>query len=370
MVQEETEVLLRQIADEAERELEERYKAPAGRRGWKRMARRMLGRDPGAWDPVSWPAGMLMLGLVEAGRTGAVMAYLDRWIRDGAIVRHVDDALTGYVLVRLWEESGEERYRKAADVVWQFLEAAPKTKSGAVIYHPERTGAVFADGIGQSVLFLAAYGHSCGVTEARDMAAAQLRDFRRHGLDRNTGLMYHGYEEGGLRQGIIGWGRAAGWLLMGWSVYLGCYAGRAVRAQADGTATDPEAGRTAELMSAWREMTQNIRRYQRKDGLFSWQLEAMEGPADTSAAGMIGWALQHAADAGVPGDWSLDAALDLADSLTKEVNGGKVYACSGECIDFGQYPQVYGSFPWGQGSVLAFLALAQLWNKGKADHRI
>ena len=36
---------------------------------------------------------------------------------------------------------------------------------------------------------------------------------------------------------------------------------------------------------------------------------------------------------------------------------GKVTGSSAECVDFAQYRQQYGNNPWGQGAVLAFLAL-------------
>lgn len=356
----EMEQRIREAADEAERELSSLYSAPGGKAALIRLAKKMAGRDSGTWDPVSWVPGMLLLGLLEAGRTGAVQRYLDRWMEDGTQVLRVDDALTGFVLVRLWEETREDRYRKAADEVWHFLQKAPVTKGGALIYYPSRTSSVFADGVGQSALFLSRYGSVFQETAAGEMAAAQLLQFLHEGFDRNTGLMYHGYQaQPKLKQGIIGWGRAAGWLLMGWSGYLSCYANRKVRQTADGMATDTVAGRTAELMAAFRELTRNVCRCQRKDHLFSWQLEAVEGPADTSATGMIAWSLESALEAGVPCDFRDDDAIELANALTNQINGGKVYTCSGECIDFGQYPQVYGSYPWGQGAVLAFLSLVQ-----------
>ncbi len=65
-----------------------------------------------------------------------------------------------------------------------------------------------------------------------------------------------------VKYGIIGWGRATGWLLMGMSGII-CDTG------------------DKEVLAAFREIIDAVFTHQRRDGLFSWQLEAMDGPADT-----------------------------------------------------------------------------------------
>ena len=42
--------------------------------------------------------------------------------------------------------------------------------------------------------------------------------------------------------------------------------------------------------------------------------------------------------------------------LLSATHDGIVTDALGECVDYGQYPQVYGNYPWGQGAALAFLA--------------
>ena len=46
----------------------------------------------------------------------------------------------------------------------------------------------------------------------------------------------------------------------------------------------------------------------------------------------------------------------IRDYLFSQTHDGVVTGALGECIDYGQYPQQYGVYPWGQGAALAYLA--------------
>ncbi|MFR6590639.1 MAG: hypothetical protein ACLURV_11565 [Gallintestinimicrobium sp.] len=63
--------------------------------------------------------------------------------------------------------------------------------------------------------------------------------------------------------------------------------------------------------------------------------------------------------------WSL-ALSRLAATLQTSIQKGYVTDCSGECKGFAEYPQVYGTYPWGSGSALAFLAV-QLFREENND---
>ncbi len=166
--------------------------------------------------------------------------------------------------------------------------------------------------------------------EAVSLGKRQLSNWFSNGLDARTGLPYHGYDAaGGICQGIVGWGRAAGWLLLGAAEVL---------------VSDP----AGELSFPIRKLFADAAGYERQDGLYAWTLPGMRGPVDTSASGMILWAQKRAGLSADP-ERSEKALLSLTD------DEGKVLQCSAECIDFGQYVQQYGSYPWGQGAVCAAL---------------
>ena len=57
-----------------------------------------------------------------------------------------------------------------------------------------------------------------GNAEAAALARRQIGSFLNYGMDYLSSLPYHGYDrQSGVKYGIIGWGRATGWLLMGMS---------------------------------------------------------------------------------------------------------------------------------------------------------
>lgn len=382
--------IMQEIAEEARRELCA-IPAPAKiKDGLKTLAKKAAGGNVPPKDPIFWPAGLLLLGLWEAGDENTVAAYLDQWIARGTPVLRVDDAVTGYVLCRLYEATHKAEYRAAADQIWAYLDAAEKDADGALIYLPGRgNDYILADGIGQSAMFLSTYAAMTGTKEARELAERQLSAFWKNCFDDNTGLPYHAYDpKDHVKYGIIGWGRAVGWLLMGASCYLAAFAGdeenseqrdcdsggtaRAETADPDPLSktakavtvdtaplskTEEQVGTYQNLKAAFRELAQNTLRCLRRDHLFSWQLEAVEGPCDTSATGMIAWSLLHAKRAGIASDFTEDTAVEIAAALLAQVNDGKVFGSLSECIDLAQHPQRYGNYPWGQGAVLAYLAL-------------
>ena len=345
------EKIIQELADEAVRELFA-YRE-ANRKGQlKELAKKALGRGSHRRDDIFWPAGLLMLGLMESGRIQEIEQYLQTWLNQKTRAVYVDDAVAGYVFLHLYEKTARLEYKEAADAIAAFLLNARRDKVGSIIYNQERTkNYIFADGAGQTSLFLARYGAIFEKKEAADLARTQIINFLQYGMDAFTGLPYHGYDaETGIKYGIVGWGRAVGWLMMGIAGYCEAF---------------PEDGEMAQVFTS---MTRHVLQYWRKDHLFSWQLPALDGPVDTSAAGMILWSVRAAkVDAAdvystrtrAVGEYDPerdDFAADTAAALRAYINGGKVYGASAECIDFSMYRQQYGNFPWGQGAVLAFLA--------------
>lgn len=357
--------ILGKMAWEAVCELD-RIAHPGQKEKTKRFVKKLLGRSTAHEDLIFWPAGLLLLGLVESGHTGEAEHYLDLWFDRGMPVQNPDDALAGAVMILLWEQTGRTRYQEAAEKIRGYLASCRRDSEGAVVYgQKSRNSWIYADGAGQTAMFWAAFscmeeqkkGESAGSSksdataetgkkaaagreENREEAMRQLALFWENGLDERTGLPYHGYDaETGLKYGIIGWGRAVGWILFGLSFL-----------KTGETAFDETAARLC------RSTCERIR----KDGLFSWQLDCLDGPCDTSASGMIYYSLLRMDLAGKERTPFLtkeqyDKAAETLFSMVDDT--GKIGGSSAECIDFAQYRQQYGSNPWGQGASLAFLAL-------------
>lgn len=338
-----TEEKRKKVAEKTGEMLDHLFEKSAKERA-KAAARRVLRGEKENRDRIFWPAGLLLLGLAEAGISGdsaaleKAKAYLSDFFSSGGSVTHVDDAVACTAAVRIFEKTGEPAMKQAADAGYAALMRAPRDCEGAIIYNPARGNQyIFADGTGQSTLFLASYGRVFQEKKAVDEAARQMELFLKNGLDERTGLPYHGYDaKTHICQGIVGWGRAAGWLLPGAGELLLAGTETALRDQ------------IISLFAA-------VRSYERKDHLFSWTLPGTRGPADTSATAMILYGAETARQAGcsVFSGEEITAAGEALLGLT--LDDGTVTGASAECIDFGQYVQQYGNYPWGQGSVCAAL---------------
>lgn len=386
------------------------------------------GKKPVFPDRFSWPNALLGEGLLAVReRDGspkalsAVETYLARWKSAGFPIRYVDNLMNGTLALRIQgsapgdfgerqnpggprgarpgqECPGKEELRRehqnprgpypvsadlyrlcreAADACAAWAKGAPRTAAGILAYRAQHPDWIFADAAGMVSPFLCRYGAQEGERELTDLGTKQLLRFLENGMDARTGLPYHGYDEQtGTKYGIIGWGRACGWLLKGLSESLPWLSGAAdfapgragsenAGAKQAGSenagAKQTGSGRAAGLRDAFEALTDAVLEWQRPDGGFSWQLQALDGPRDSSVDGMIGTALAKGLAEGLYGEERAArvrrALSALAEGLEAWAKAGQVGGCSGECMGFSEYPQTYGVYPWGTGTVLEFLAM-------------
>lgn len=368
---------IRKIADRAAEQIAG-YPTVTGKEKVKRLIKGGLLRQKLApADSFSWPNAMLGEGLMAAFETTgeksylqAVAEYLKRWKNTGYRIHYVDNLMNGWLA--LWMTSllegpcAEPLYslqeRREMKVLCQevreacavWVRAAAKTGQGILPYRNQHPDWLFADAVGMVCPFLCRYGAEYGDKELLRQGIGQLLLFQEKGMDPVSGLPYHGYEEKtGMKYGVIGWGRACGWVMKGLSESLPWIL--------------PEEKGYQELLTLFHRLSAAVMRYQRPDGGFSWQLEALEGHRDTSAEGMIGTALLTGVKQGLLSDEKNApqsgtqekvriALTGLKKRTDSSVEDGVVKDCSGECRGFAEYPQVYGSYPWGTGSVLRFLS--------------
>lgn len=352
-------------------------------------------------DRFSWPNAMLADGLLAAfafgGRQQGLLdaaSYLEQWKKKKYRIRYADNVMNGSLA--LWisgllgetegdnaAEEGRKRNRGvrqaclgAQEACAAWLRRTPKTADGILPYRGHHPDWIFADTVGMVCPFLCRYGVEKREESLRRLGEAQILRFLEKGMDAESGLPYHGYDEKtGVKYGAVGWGRACGWLLKGMAESLPWLAkGLSGKDAAD------EAQKEAfeEILGAYRKLVWRTLACQRPDGGFSWLLPAEEGPRDSSAEGMIGAAVSMGLRCGLlkggsgsvfASGWEDPSRGEEADpdaaeralqhlhaALEQSVDGGLVRDCSGECRGFAEYPQIYGWYPWGQGSVLAFFA--------------
>lgn len=314
-------------------------------------------------DLIFWPTGLLAAGLwsckaelagdgpAARGIEEALSAYYGRWIKKGMPVPVIDDLLAGETLLAIYMEmeKGSQRFdgglseKQVEEAVRKMVSCAEehlKDAAGSFLYRPvSGEPYIFVDSAGLSCPFLYQYGEIFDRQEYRELALRQIVNFLSYGMDGATGLPYHGYDmTDGCKYGIIGWGRAVGWLLRG---MMGCMTS--------------DYGRER-LGAPCVNLVDVVLEYQRQDGYFSWQLQALEGPADTSATGMICTALKRGVSMGIlVGERYENALLAGRRALERAVKDGMVYQCSGECEGFSRYPQNYAAYPWSLGPALEVL---------------
>ena len=280
----------------------------------------------------------------------ALYAYYERWMRKGCPVTYLDDLLAGEVILSAYMDYSESGHDNAvvnaqnAGAYWDAIEklavygmSYPTDEMGSFPYRAvQADGCIFVDSIGLACPFLYRYGAAYHKNDAMELAVKQIVNFLAYGMDGSTGLPYHGYSMKTMcKYGIIGWGRAVGWLLRG---MIGCMSTGYGRER---------------LKDAYVQLVEATLTYQRGDGYFSWQLQAADGPADTSATGMICAALRQGIDQKILIGPKYEQALRAGrNAIRRSIRDGKVYDCSGECEGFGQYPQRYGAYPWALGSAL------------------
>lgn len=361
--------MLRRMENEAIHELLHCHEK-SGKQKAKDLIKRIAGRYVPPEDLIFWPAGLLANALAEnldRRENGskekekvldALRTYFDRWIAKDMPIYYVDDVLCGVALIILYENTGEEKYRAGADKMAEYLfrlEEKEADGQGSIPYRPaQKNKHVYADGIGMMCPFLARYGAAFGKPHAAKLALCQINNMLACGMDDKTGLPYHGFQyESLVKYGIIGWGRAVGWMLMGMAGTL-CFL--------------PEGHEREELGKSFRRLVQAAELYQKENGAFSWQLEASEGPEDSSAAAMIAYGVQKGmpyaleADkekqnggAGEEAECGRKIVRRAAEYLAGCEKEGRIYRCSGECMGFSQYPQVYGAYPWSLGPAMDVL---------------
>ena len=143
---------------------------------------------------------------------------------DGAIDTYqpekhsLDDINEGRVLFPLFRITGKEKYKKAAQYLYECLMRQPRTEEGSFWHKQIYPNQVWLDGLYMAQPFAALYQKEIGNGDYSDVLH-QLRIVRDRMRDAKTGLYYHGYDASrkafwadpvtGLSKGF--WLRSLGW---------------------------------------------------------------------------------------------------------------------------------------------------------------
>src|SRR5947209_8287568 len=156
-------------------------------------------------------------------------AWVDLHVDDkGTINRPInalDYMLPGNLLLILYKETKEEKYKLAAASIRKVFDTYPRNSDGG-FWHAKtvsRNWQLWADGVFMSLPFLVRYGQMFGdSTYTNAEATKQMLIYYKHLNDPATGLLWHAYDESGKQtwanpqthDSAEHWARAIGWYAM------------------------------------------------------------------------------------------------------------------------------------------------------------
>lgn len=158
-----------------------------------------------------------------------VSDWIDHFVQaDGSIRTYrmdeynLDQINPGKLLFGAYERTGDERYRKALDLLRAQLRTQPRTRSNGFWHKNIYPNQMWLDGIYMAEPFLAEYARRFDEPAAFEEVAHQIRLIEEHTRDEKTGLLYHAWDESKTQRWADPtsgcsphfWGRAVGWYMM------------------------------------------------------------------------------------------------------------------------------------------------------------
>ena len=228
--------------------------------------------------------------------------FIDYFVReDGSILSYqqekfnLDDVNEGRVLFTLYEKTGKEKYRLAADTLRAQLDSQPRTPEGNFWHKLIYPNQVWLDGLYMAQPFHALYEKHFGAGDYSDIVK-QIETVRARMFDAEKGLYYHGYDAtrsifwADPKTGCSAnfWLRSIGWF----SVAL-----------ADLLEIVPTGEDNARLRAVFTELMEGAARYADPETGMYWQVPDQPGREgnylETSGSSMLAYAMLKGARLGV-----------------------------------------------------------------------
>lgn len=323
------------------------------RKDYKRITYSLLKRKKMPNDRFFWPNGLLATSLEWSHRfdsnvkdIDALKMYYNNWINKGLPIKNADYTINGYSLMYLYSINKNEEYLNAIKFLINYLKHVNKTEEKSIPYRENNPNRVLIDSLGMVCPFLSRYGATFNDKESIDLAVVQLTNFLKLGMDEVTDLPYHGYDvQEKVKLGIVGWGRAIGWQLIG---------------LVDSLEYIPTSHKSYEfLKTQFQQIVDNVTDFQNSEGNFAWQVTSKDGYSDSSATSMIMYAIKRGIMLNLLSESYLENVELAVGALYSQIENGKVENCSAECRGISMYPQIYGNYPWAQGPTTSLLAISK-----------
>lgn len=125
---------------------------------------------------------------------------MDHFVQEDGSIRsytieeyNLDQINQGKSLFLLHEKTGEEKYRKAAELLMTQLKGQPHTSEGGFWHKKIYPFQMWLDGLYMATPYLTQYGAVTGEEKWFDKAALQLLLVEQRTRDSRSGLLYHAW---------------------------------------------------------------------------------------------------------------------------------------------------------------------------------
>jgi len=208
-----------------------------------KMAESVIKRNPEPWmidfrETPKWEytQGLVLKSILEVWKNyqddrylNYVMEYYNQFVKeDGSIWLYkmedynIDRINPGKPLFALYKKTGDEKYKKAINLLRKQMKLHPRTKEGGFWHKKKYPFQMWLDGLYMASPFLAEYAVTFNEPELLDEVVNQIVWMEKHARDEATGLLYHAWDEShqqrwanpGTGQSLHFWGRAMGWYMM------------------------------------------------------------------------------------------------------------------------------------------------------------
>ncbi|PKQ65328.1 glycosyl hydrolase family 88 [Labilibaculum manganireducens] len=187
----------------------------------------------GKWG---YTAGLVTKSMVELWKqTGEIKyydyakSYADQFINANGEIKgykrsdfNIDNVNSGNFLFDLYQNTHDDRYKKAIFILRDQLNDHPRTTEGGFWHKKRYTHQMWLDGLYMGEPFYARFGSEFNEPEAFDDVINQFVVVHKHTYNSEVGLNYHGWDESKEQAwanpengcSLHFWGRAMGWYAM------------------------------------------------------------------------------------------------------------------------------------------------------------
>lgn len=308
----------------------------------KKFILKLVGVNRISKDIYNWKNCLLALSLIEGYKVTKndkiikiVEKYVDNF-NENYMIKEIDSAVMGELLIELKKINNTNKYDKKINQIYFYIKEAPIDKEGSKLYRKQMKNYIFADTIGLVCPFLFKNAKIFNNLESEKLGILQIDNFIKNAQDNESNLFYHGYNlETNECCGIVGWGRAEGWVLRGIVEGL------------EFINDDKKIEYSRFLEKHFKIINNHIV----NDKYLPWALTCKKGHIDTSSMTMIFYAFYKY------NNINITSFRKFIDGIVEYDVSGKLVSCSAECNGFSQYPQMYGNYSYGQAFYLLIISL-------------